>query len=351
MKTVDEFYQEMSKDFAARTGVTTVDGCDLAARMYALAAQLYALQVQNDWVRRQCFPQTAQGENLDHHAQMRCLERKQPAYAAGSVRFYAEVASDLNRSIPAGTVCMTAGLVRFETTQAAMLTAGEMWVDVPVRALTSGAVGNVAAGTITEMAVAPVGIASCTNPEACSGGVDEEDDEELRARVLESFRTLPNGANAAYYRQVAMADDEVAQAAVVSRPRGIGSVDVVVASYEGIPGQELIERLQVVLEQQREIAVDLVVRAPETVGVSLAVAVEAKAGYDRQQVIERVKNALVGCFTGALLGESVLLAKLGSIIYSCEGVANYRIATPAADVAIEYTQLPVLNDLSVEEMA
>lgn len=79
MKTVDEIYQEMLTCYAQRTGMEPEGGCDLAARLYALAAQVYALQVQTDWVARQSFPQTAEGESLDRHAQMRGLERKQAA--------------------------------------------------------------------------------------------------------------------------------------------------------------------------------------------------------------------------------------------------------------------------------
>ena len=54
------------------------------------------------------------------------------------------------------------------------------------------------------MAVAPVGVSQVTNPEAFTGGADVEDDEALRARVLETFRRMPNGANAAFYEQEAL---------------------------------------------------------------------------------------------------------------------------------------------------
>ena len=351
MKTVEELYEQMRADFSARIGTAVGDGCDLAARMYALAAQIYALQVHSDWVRRQCFPQTAQGENLDHHAQMRSLERKKATRAAGVVRFCTQIAAETVRSIPAGTVCMTAGLVRFETAQDAVLEAGEMWVDVPVQAVEPGQAGNVPAGSITAMAVAPVGIASCANLAPCSGGVGEEDDESLRARILDTFRSLPNGTNAAYYRQLALSDDEVAAAVVVSRPRGVGSVDVVVSSHAGVPGEELLNRLSASIGEQREIAVDMQVLAPETLPVSLEVQVAVKSGYSAETVLEQVKNALNGYFTGELLGQDVLLVKLGSIVYSCEGVENYRILSPQADAAVEKTQLPVLENLSVEEMA
>ncbi len=351
MKSVEELYTQMTGDFARRTGVTLVDSCDLAARMYVLAAQIFALQAQSEWVRRQCFPQTATGEELDKHAQTRSLARKNATFAQGIVRFYAGEASELVRTVPAGTVCMTPGLVRFETTRMGVLQAGEMWVDIPVRALEAGAGGNVAAGTITEMAVAPVGVASCTNPAPCAGGVDEEDDESLRARVLHSYRYLPNGANAAYYRQLAMADDEVAMAMVVPRPRGVGSVDVVVTAHGGLPGQALVDRLQAVMEEQREIAVDLLVRTPETTAVDVSVQVRAQEGYEAQTVLERVERALNDYFSGEILGQSILRAKLGSIVYGCEGVENYRITLPAEDVAVATDRLPVLSQLTVEGMA
>lgn len=61
----------------------------------------------------------------------------------------------------------------------------------------------------------PVGVTACSNPEAFSGGSDPEEDESLRARILESYQRLPNGANAAYYQQVAMSHTGVAAATVI----------------------------------------------------------------------------------------------------------------------------------------
>ena len=351
MHSVDEFYEQMRETVAERTGVSMVDSCDLAARLYALAAQLCALEAQSDWVRRQCFPQTAQGEHLDHHAEMRALTRRESTRAEGVIRFFAAASGETKRVIPAGTVCMTEGLVRFETVEQGVIAAGEMWADVPARATDGGAAGNVIPGTVTVMAVAPVGVMSCTNPAAFSGGTDREDDESLRARILDSFRVLPNGANAAYYRQVALADEEVAAAEVVSRPRGVGTVDVVVSARAGQPDAALLERLQKTLDAQREIAVELSVIAPQVIPVSLAVEIAPADGYEVDEVAARVEAALRRHFDGSLLGKSQLLVKLGSIVYGCEGVENYRITAPAADVAVERTQLPVLESLSVGVMA
>ncbi len=350
MKTIEEIYGEMMDCFGGETGLEPREGTDLSARMYALAAQVYALYVQADWVARQAFPQTAEGEYLDFHAQLRSLERKPALPAQGTVRFTAGEAAQEDRSIPKGTVCMTAGLVRFETTREAVLPAGALTADVPAQALEPGEAGNVSAQTIVSMAVAPVGIASCTNPQAFSGGADGESDEELRERILDTFRRLPNGANAAFYEQGALSFDQVAAATVIPRPRGVGSVDVIAATLAGTPGEELLEQLQDYFDQRREIAVDVQVKAPTPVTVNVAVQVKAKGGWDKAQVLEQVEEALEGWFDGKLLGRNVLLARLGSLIYGCEGVENYVITAPAADLTVETDQLPVLGTLSVEEM-
>lgn len=350
MKTVEEIYQEMLSCFEEKSGVEAAESCDLAVRLYALAAQVYALYVQADWVNRQAFPQTAEGECLDRHAEMRGLERKVAVAAEGTVRFLASAALETDRTIPAGTVCMTSGLVRFETVKDGVLLAGNVAVDVPVRAVEPGKAGNVNASAITYMAVAPVGIYGCTNPKACGGGTDREGDEALRERVLDTFRRLPNGANAAFYESEALSFDQVAAASVISRPRGVGTVDVVVATEAGLPGEDLLAELTTYFLQRREIAVDVQVRAPRTSTVNVTVRVAPRAGWSFESVAASVKTAIQGWFTGKRLGQDVLRAALGDLIYSCDGVANYTITSPANDVTVAADVLPVLGSLTVEEL-
>ena len=347
---MDELYNELMAAFAEATGMEAAGSGDLAARMYAVAAQLWGLYVQCDWVNRQCFPQTAQGEYLDLHAQLRGVERREATAAEGVLRFTVDAAGAADREIAAGTVCMTAGLTRFETIEAGTLEAGETSVDIRARALEAGSAGNVAAGTILQMAVAPVGVSRCTNPVAFTGGTDREDDETLRARVLETYRRLPNGANAAFYQQGALSFDEVAAAAVIPRPRGVGSVDVVVSTAAGAPSAELLEELEDYFEARREIAVDVQVRAPEMETVDVTVQVAAEEGQDAQAVQDAVEAALRGWFDGRRLGQSVLRAALGELVFHVEGVANYALTAPAADVAVEVDVLPRLGTLAVEAM-
>ena len=348
MKTVEELYAQMRADFTARTGMEVAQGADLSARLYAVAAQLYALYAQADWVNKQCFPQTATGEYLDYHAQLRAIERKGAEYARGTVRFYGDGTGGSDRMIPLGTVCMTQGLVRFVTLQEGILQAGEGYVDVPVQAVQAGTAGNVSAGSVNVLTVVPVGITGCNNPAAMTQGADRESDEQLRGRVLDSFARLPNGANCAYYEQLAEAFEEVAAAVAIPKRRGVGTVDVVVAAQGGMPEQKLLNEISRQMEKNREIAVDVAVMAPERVMVDVTVRIVAQ---DFETVAVRVEQAVRGYFNGGLLGENVLRAKLGNLIYAVDGVENYELVSPGLDVAVERGQLPVLGSLVVEALA
>ncbi len=351
MKTVEEIYQEMAAAFAEATGMEAAGSGDLAVRLYAVAAQIYAMYVQAQWVERQCFPQTAEGDDLDRHAALRGLERREAAKAEGSIQFSVDTAASTGRPIPAGTVCMTAGLVRFETVEDGVLPAGELTTLVRARAVEAGAAGNAAAGTILSLAVAPVGVSRCVNPEGFSGGTDRESDEALRERVLDSFKRMPNGANAAFYEQGALSFEGVAAAVAVPRPRGRGTVDVVVSTPSGTPSAELLAELTDYFESRREIAVDLVVRAPEVQTVDVAVQVAVKPGADPAAVLVAAEQAMRSWFSGGQLGQPVLRARLGALLYGVDGVENYAFTAPAADVAVAADVLPVLGTLTVEEMS
>ena len=49
--TVEELYGQMVDTFQRETGLALAGDGDMAVRLYAVAAQLYALYVQADWVR------------------------------------------------------------------------------------------------------------------------------------------------------------------------------------------------------------------------------------------------------------------------------------------------------------
>lgn len=168
--------------------------------------------------------------------------------------------------------------------------------------------------------------------------------------MLETFRRLPNGANAAFYEQGALSFSRVAAAKVLPRKRGIGTVDVVIATEAGVPDTDLIAQVQDYFEERREIAVDVQVLAPETKSTDVTVQVKAAEGENAAAVRQAVKDAVTGWFNGRRLGRDVLLAELGNLVFETKGVANYAITLPTADVTVDVDELPALGTLTVEEL-
>lgn len=350
MKEWTEIYEQMRGTFAQRAGFVPSEGCDSAVRLYALAAELQSLLIQADWVLDQSFPQTAQGMYLDYHAETRGITRGAAEKAAGVIRFAAADKVTAACPIEKGTVCMTAEGVRFETTEDAAIAVGSQWVDVPAQAAEAGAGGNVIAGTVTLLSAMPVGVVQCTNPAAFSGGCDAESDEALRGRVLASYQRLPNGANAAYYEQEAMRYPGVAAAKAVGRARGIGTVNVVIATHAGVPDAALLAAVETDLQKKREIAVDVKVLAPTVETVAVTAALKAAPGYTFAEAKAGAQSALEALFTGGLLGKSVTTARLLTLLCGVEGVENVHLTAPAADVAVGSTELPMLGTVTISEL-
>ena len=350
MKEWTEIYEQMRGTFAQRAGFVPSEGCDSAVRLYALAAELQSLLMQADWVLDQSFPQTAQGMYLDYHAETRGITRGAAEKAAGVIRFAAADKVTAACPIEKGTVCMTAEGVRFETTEDAAIAVGSQWADVPAQAVEAGAGGNVIAGTVTLLSAMPVGVVQCTNPTAFSGGCDAESDEALRGRVLASYQRLPNGANAAYYEQEAMRYPGVAAAKAVGRARGIGTVNVVIATHAGVPDAALLAAVETDLQKKREIAVDVKVLAPAVETVAVTAALKAAPGYTFAEVKAGAQSALEALFTGELLGKSVTTARLLTLLCGVEGVENVHLTAPAADVAVGSTELPMLGTVTISEL-
>ena len=350
MKEWTEICEQLRGTFAQRAGFVPSEGCDSAVRLYALAAELQSLLMQADWVLDQSFPQTAQGTYLDYHAETRGITRGAAEKAAGTIRFAAADKVTAACPIEKGTVCMTAEGVRFETTEDTAIAVGSQWVDVPAQAVEAGAGGNVIAGTVTLLSAMPVGVVQCTNPSAFSGGCDAESDEALRGRVLASYQRLPNGANAAYYEQEAMRYPGVAAAKAVGRARGIGTVNVVIATHAGVPDAALLAAVETDLQKKREIAVDVKVLAPTVETVAVTAALKAAPGYTFAEVKAGAQSALEALFTGELLGKSVTTARLLTLLCGVEGVENVHLTAPAADVAVGSTELPMLGTVTLSEL-
>ena len=349
-ETYESILSRMQDRFQELAGFPADDASDIGIRLKVLAGELFSACTNLDWLKRQVFPQTAQGIQLDYHAQQRGIQRKSAVRSQGTLEFSREAAQLYDVTIPEGTVCAVSqeeGL-RFVTTRKGILKAGDFSVSVPAASEEGGAQANAAAETIKVLVTPPPGVTAVTNRDAFTGGADGESDEELRERVLESCRNIPNGTNSAFYREFALQYEGVYSAAVSPRARGTGTVDVYVASRGDVPGGEVITQIQNDLNALKEINVDVQVKGAEKVSVDIILYLVPKAGYDYSELKLLAEQALRDYMGGLSIGESVYMTRAAAVVYGVEGVEQcWPEPLLCHDVAVQSGQLAVAGTIGV----
>ncbi|MBC8570527.1 baseplate J/gp47 family protein [Zongyangia hominis] len=329
----EEILDQMTAEYESLSGYAPQEAGDIAIRLRLLAGELAALHEKVEFAGKMLFADTAAGEYLDRHAQTRGLVRKGAVPAAGSLRFGRDTAAAYDIPIPAGALCCTDGddPVRFETVEDGVLSAGETSVDIPAAATQGGHAGNVAAGAVSVMVTPPQGVARVSNPAPFSGGSDEEDDETLRKRLLAAFASISNGTNAVFYYNLAISFDFVRSAHVIPRRRGRGTVDVVVdVDAASVSRMSEIERE---MAARREIGVDVKVSRAREKSVSVAVTLTPAEGFVPEEVKASALAALTSLGEQLAVGQPLKLVDLYTSIINIQGVDNFRVTAPTADVA------------------
>ena len=352
MNSYEEILSGMVEKYRELTGFHPDDASDVGIRMKVLAYQVYSLEHSLEQLEKQLFPQTAQREYLDRHAAQRGISRKKGSPAQGEVTFTRNGLSQGEALIPAGTLVSTAGEnpVVYQTLKDAVLPVGEAQVLTEIQAVEPGQAGNAAPQAI-KLLVTPVsGIGQVSNQKLVGGGQDGETDQELRRRLLESYRNISNGSNGAYYLQEALAYPGVGFAGVIPRSRGRGTVDVVVYGRESQPEESLLEELRRQLEAKREVNVDIQVLAAKERPVDVKVEIACRMGYSFDQAAALCREKLQGFLDALTVGQPLYQSQLTSLLMNTEGVTNCKAVVDGGDVYPLATQIIRGGEVSISLM-
>ncbi|MDU7338448.1 MAG: baseplate J/gp47 family protein [Clostridium sp.] len=353
MESYDSVLKRMQSSFEGLAGFSADDASDLGIRIKVLAGEVYSLLCGIEWLKKQIFPQTAQGEYLEMHAAQRGLTRKSAVPSSGTLVFGRSSTLPYDVLIPKGTVCSVSGenSLRFETTKEVTLTAGSRTVQVPAVAQQGGKPTNTAANTVTLLLTPPAGIESVYNPSAFTGGTDEESDEELCKRLQKSYEVLPNGTNAEFYRSFVVQYDGIQSASVVPRAQGTGTVAIYAAGRGAAPSAELLFNIQAELNRLREINVIVTVFAAQLVAFPISLYIDPAPGCTLAAATAQAIHEMESYFEQLSVGESVILAQIGKRLMDTGLIRNYRFDdTLTKDKKMELSQLAVPDPIYVQQM-
>lgn len=294
-----------------------------------------------DWIARQVFPDTAEAEELSRWAAIWGVPRLPAGPAAGSVA----ATGTPDTVIPAGTVWQRSDGALFASAADATLVAGA--ATVALTAQEAGAAGNTAAGSTLTLATPLAGVTSTGLTTAgLTGGADEEDDERLRARLLDRIQQPPHGGAFFDYEAWALSVPGITRAWVRPLYLGPGTVGIYVVADEStpiIPTQETIDAVQGVIDLVRPVTADVTVFAPVPVALDLTLRVYPDTAAVRAAVAAEVSDFL---YREAAPGATILLSRLRESISSAAGEYTHEIQSPVLDVHHQPGQIAALGTLT-----
>lgn len=353
MESYNNILSRMQTNFKNLTGFDPDDASDIGIRLKVLAGEMFSLYSELNYVKNQIFIQTATDENLDNHAIQRGLNRKEALCSSGFLTFSRVNALPYSLSIPIGTVCCTSDTesgIRFKTVEDAILPAGELSVSVSAKSLEGGKDKNVAANTITVMVSPPAGITYVNNESRFSGATDKESDDELRERIIESYKNVSNGTNISFYKNVALSHSGVFSAGVVPRARGTGTVDIYIAGKGELVSEDIFNEVSADICEQREVNVDALVKNPELIPVSTILYIKVKENYVFEDVKNECITAIESYYNSLKIGDPFLVASIADRVYHTEGVENYLIPSVSTyDRFTTQSQLITLSSIDIYE--
>ena len=279
-----------------------------------------------DWLALQLLPDTAETEWLDRHGAIWLVNsdgtigRKQATFASGIAAFNGTTGT----VVPIGS--QLAGPVGYETT--ADVTIGTGPSEGPVRALDPGSIGNMDEGDGLSLTSNIPGVEFVTVV-TMTGGVDTENDDDLRARVLQRIQNPAMGGSQANYVTWALAVPGVTRAWAWPE-QGPGTItvrflmDELRADDDGWPTPQDVQAVHDYIDKMRPVTVmDCYVVAPikEFIDVTILDLVPDTA---MGAVEASLKDML---FDMAAPGQTIYAAWVSYAIMNAPGVQSFHLVT------------------------
>ncbi|WP_248767758.1 baseplate J/gp47 family protein [Pseudomonas sp. MWU12-2345] len=301
-----------------------------------LGGAAFGLYGYLDWIADQILPDTADDTTLERIAELRLHQpRKAAQSASGSVSYTAAAGAVLD----AGTLLQTSDGRSYTVTVGGTTSGGTNTAQI--QALDAGSLGNGDAG-LTLFPVQPVqGIGNTFTvlDPGLSGGVAAESIESLRARVISSYRIIPNGGSAADYETWALECPGITRAWCRGSYLGPGTVGLFVMRDDDpvpLPDDGQLALVQAYIDPLRPVTAELHVLAPVLVPVTYTLrlipdttATRAAVEAELQDLHDREGG----------LGETLLLTHIAESISSASGEQDHLLVSPSADVPAAANQL------------
>ena len=297
-------------------------------------------------IKNKAFVDTSTGEFLDRKANEIGLERKKASKSKGLVKITGESGAEIRIGMQ-----VASDNLFFKILEDKLIPASKT-VEVNAECEIKGSIGNVVIGAIKSFPKTIQGLTSVTNLNAFTGGYDEETDESLRERYYAKVRRPSTSGNVQDYINWANEVDGVGGVKVIPLANGNGTVEVVIINSNSLPADKnLINNVRGNIDGKRPIGATVSVSSAtvKDIIISVDLIVDSK-NYDVEVVKEEVRKAIDAYIKAqAFKSDYISYARLGSVIFNVNGVADYRNLTlnnSTENISISNTEIAVLREVT-----
>ena len=354
-------YEEMTYDYIladakaeAGDGIQKGEGSLVFNALSALAFELEKLYIEANYILNEGFADTADMDGLVRIAANRGLTRK-PATNA-----YVSVTADV--ALPMGWRASLKGYNYIVTEE--LDSTNHIYKAMCEEA---GSGPNELLGQLTPIDYVD-GLTSAVITEVLIAGDDDETQEELYRRYLESFSTEAFGGNITAYKTIVNAMDGVGGCKVYPVWNGVGTVKVVVISSDyGEPSSYLINQIQEALVPTdggtgygfAPIDHDVTVAAVAPVTVNVTTSITYTAGYSWATIGDQITAAVEGYIKSiaeawpegdARTEALVYVSRLEAAVLNVTGVTDIQGTTlngSTTNLHLDSDEIPVMGTLLV----
>lgn len=310
-----------------------------------LAGAVHGLYGFLSFLSQQLFPDISTTEFLERQANVFGVTRVAATYATGTA-----AATGVNGTlIPAGTIVQRADGTAYTTNSNQTISAGA--ATLPLTASAAGEAGNVDTATVLSLGspIAGVNAVLTVNSPGLSGGADIESDDLLRARVLARLQSPPQGGSSADYVAWALTVGGVTRAWVYPQELGPGAVTVrFVRDGDGtgsaiIPDSGEVASVQAAIDALRPVTATVTVVAPIADTLNFTIHPVPDSADTRAAIIAELTDLIL---RAGQPGGTLLLSAIRTAIGVADGLSDFSVTVPSADVVYATGHIPVMGTVT-----
>ena len=155
-----------------------------------------------------------------------------------------------------------------------------------------------------------------------------------------------NGVNIAYFCRLAESVEGVQSSSVIFDSSNPGWLVICLAGRGAAPDEQAQALARSRVREGTPLGIGLVFANSTLIPVDVTASVTVKQGYDSDEVIAAVQNAVREYFLDLRIGEDFRTAVVGKVILEIDGVENYAFSN-TQDAAMGSSDLAVLQNLTV----